>query len=265
MAIEGELNVRLAWDGRNVHGVSIVSTRPFAAARVLAGMAPAEATATVARLFGICGIAQETASAGALDAASGADPAAAAHADAVPVELEAIQEYLWRLLIDWPQAMGREMNVAPVADVRRRIADAQIGSAARRRSRQGEGVAELAPALGAIAAAHVYGTTPDAFLALADIAALDGWIARADTLPAALLGMLLAIAASARQQRRGADAALRRRGLIAHCCRSSTAPNSRARRNGKARPPKRARWRGCRRIRSSPRCARGKATRSRCG
>ena len=192
MAIEGELNVRLAWDGRNVHGVSVVSTRPFAAARVLAGMAPAEATATVARLFGICGIAQESASAGALDAASGADPAAAAHADAVPVELEAIQEYLWRLLIDWPQAMGREMNVAPVADARRRIADAQKSyRAAPGGAGRATVVAELAPALGAIASAHVYGTTPDAFLALADAAALDGWIARADTLPAALLGTLL--------------------------------------------------------------------------
>jgi Ni,Fe-hydrogenase I large subunit len=192
MAIEGELNVRLAWDGRDVRGVSIVSTRPFAATRVLRGMAPAEATATVARLFGVCGIAQETAAASALDAASGVDPAAAVHAGTVPVELEAIQEYLWRLLLDWPQAMGREMNVPPVAEARQRIADAQKSHrVAQGGAMPAKVVAEVARTLGAIATTHVYGTTPDAFLALADSAALEGWIARADTLPASLLGTLL--------------------------------------------------------------------------
>ena len=69
MAIEGELCVRLGWDGRAVHGVHIASTRPFAAARVLTGMLPAEASATVARLYSICSCAQETASARALAAA----------------------------------------------------------------------------------------------------------------------------------------------------------------------------------------------------
>jgi len=192
MAIEGELDVRLAWDGRSVRGVSIASSRPFAAARVLAGMAAADASATVARLYSICGCAQETASARALDAAAGVDPAPANEAGAVPVALEAIQEYLWRVLIDWPQAMGRDANVPPVADARRRIADAQKSyRAASGEAIPAEDVAALAPALHAIAATHVYGTTPEAFLALADAAALEGWIERAGTLPAALLGTLL--------------------------------------------------------------------------
>ena len=125
MAIEGELSVRLAWDGREVRGVNIASTRPFATARVLAGMTPTDASATVARLYSICCCAQETASARALDAASGVDPAPACDAGTVPVELEAIQEYMWRVLIDWPEAMGREANVPPVSDARRRIAEAQ--------------------------------------------------------------------------------------------------------------------------------------------
>jgi hypothetical protein len=192
MAIEGELSVRLAWNGREVQGVSIASTRPFATARVLAGMSPREASATVRRLYSICGCAQETASARALDAASGVDPAPAIDAGTVPVELEAIQEYLWRMLIDWPQAMGREANVPPVADARRRIADAQKSY----RAVDGTAIPPevqrvLAQALHAIAATHIYGTTPETFLGLTDAAALEGWIERAGTLPASLLRTLL--------------------------------------------------------------------------
>ena len=192
MAIEGELCVRLGWDGRAVHGVHIASTRPFAAARVLTGMLPAEASATVARLYSICSCAQETASARALAAAAGIDAAAASERATVPVQLEAIQEYLWRILIDWPQAMGRDAIVPPVAEARRRVADALGSLRATDDAMPAKAGAPLVTALEAIAAAHVYGITPRAFLALRDIDALEDWIARADTLPAALLGMLQA-------------------------------------------------------------------------
>ncbi len=45
----------------------------------------------------------------------------------------------------------------------------------------------LASTLQAIAATHIYGTTPEPFLGLTDAVALDGWIERAETLPASLL------------------------------------------------------------------------------
>ena len=63
VTIEGELVVRLAWDGRRVRGVRIRSTRPFAAARVLGGKTGAEAAAMVPLLFSICGRAQGAAAA----------------------------------------------------------------------------------------------------------------------------------------------------------------------------------------------------------
>ena len=189
MAIEGELRVRLGWDGRTVRGVRIASSRPFAASRVLTGMRAVDASATVARLYSICSCAQETASAQALAAAAGIDCAATLDRSTGSVKLEAIQEYLWRILIDWPQAMGREALVPPVAEARRRIADAQ------RSLRAANGVpavlpADLAPSLRAIATAHVYGVTPGSFLALQDIGALEDWIVRVATLPASLLGTL---------------------------------------------------------------------------
>ena len=192
MAIEGELRVRLDWDGRAVHGVHIASTRPFAAARVLTGMLPADASATVARLYSICSCAQETASVRALAAAAGIDAASTLDRATVAVQLEAIQEYLWRILIDWPQAMRRDALIPPVAEARRSIADAQGSRRATDAPMPAKARGALVSALGAIAAKHVYGITPTAFLALRSIDALEAWIARAATLPAALLGMLQA-------------------------------------------------------------------------
>ena len=72
MTIEGELTVRLDWDGRRVTGVDVRSTRPFAATRILAGKTPAAAAATVPKLFAICGGAQGAAAASALAAAGAA-------------------------------------------------------------------------------------------------------------------------------------------------------------------------------------------------
>ncbi len=187
MAIEGELRVRLGWDGRAVRSVRIASTRPFAAARLLTGMVPSDASATVARLYSICSCAQETASARALEAAAGDDVAVPDRAS-VAVKLEAIQEYLWRILIDWPQAMGRDALVPPVAEARRRISEMQRAL----RAADEAGPAPPRAPLDALAAAHVYGITPKAFLALRDIDALEDWITRAHTLPAVLLGMLQA-------------------------------------------------------------------------
>jgi hypothetical protein len=67
--IEGELTVRLDWNGERVTGVDVRSTRPFAATRILAGKTPVVAAATVPKLFAVCGGAQGAAAAGALVAA----------------------------------------------------------------------------------------------------------------------------------------------------------------------------------------------------
>ena len=69
VAIEGELIVRLRCEARRVRQVTVRSTRPTIAARVLSGKAPADAAAAVRRLFSICGGAQGAAAAAALTAA----------------------------------------------------------------------------------------------------------------------------------------------------------------------------------------------------
>ncbi len=73
VTIEGELTVRLAWDGGRVRDVAIASSRPFAIARVLAGRTADEAAAIVPRLYSLCAGAQGAAAATALDAAGARD------------------------------------------------------------------------------------------------------------------------------------------------------------------------------------------------
>ena len=197
VTIEGNLTVRIAWDGRQVRRVTILSSRPFAIPRVLAGRTPDEAAAMVPRLFSICAGAQGSAAAAALDAASthSHDPRRAIGRELATL-LEAVQEHGWRLLIDWPKAMGQVAATAPVAAARREIApllarlDASLPA--------GDDSPVDSPALADLArrlvplADHVYGMAPAAWLALADPAALDAWTARGATLPARLLRELYA-------------------------------------------------------------------------
>lgn len=192
MSLQGELTVRLAWDGRRIVGVDVESTRPLIAGRLAVGKTADEAAAMLPRLYSICGHAQAAAARSALDAAAGvATPAATVRREPAVV-LETIQEYLWRLLIDWPRAMARSPVPAAVGAVRQRIAPAlQAMNAA-------TGADAIAPdvvaALEALAAEHVFGEPVDAWLARADAAAFDDWTAGGATLPASLQRELVATA-----------------------------------------------------------------------
>jgi len=198
VTIEGELTVRLAWDGRQVRRVAIGSSRPFAIARVLSGRTPAEVGALVPRLFSICGGAQGAAAATALDAASAhsPDPRRVAGRELVGL-LEAAQEHFWRLLIDWPKAMGHAAATAPVAAARREIAPALTRLMADLPTGRDDGAieprttADLARALDLLAD-QVYGMPPAAWLALSEPTALAAWTDRGATLPAILLRELFA-------------------------------------------------------------------------
>jgi len=184
MSLEGELVVRLEWDGHRVKDACIASTRPFAASRVLEGKTPAEAVAIVPRLFTICGSAQSAAAARAVEGAGAPVDTAGSPLD---VLLEAAQEYFWRLLIDWPQTMGHPIDAAGVSDVRRQIASRNGEPASASTLRR----SELGEALSAIAAQKIYGRPPADWLTLGDADALLAWADRGATTPARLLGLLL--------------------------------------------------------------------------
>ena len=191
MNLEGELVVHLPWDGHHVQRATVRSSRPFAAARVLAGKRPAQVVETVPMLFSVCGGAQRAAAANVLAASGAAEVASSRSSDELGIVLETVQEGFWRVLIDWPQAMGRQGLATPVATARHRIAAAARGRDGALAWEDATAMRELGEALGAIAAKSIYGVSPAEWLALGDVVSLQAWLERGATLPAVLLQELL--------------------------------------------------------------------------
>jgi Ni,Fe-hydrogenase I large subunit len=112
--LDGKLDFSLRWDGARVQGIAIESTRAVGASRVLEGKPPADMARLVPMLFSLCGRAQGIASLRAWEAAEAVDaPPATALAREWVVAAEAVLENLWRLLLDWPEAMGEDANAFP--------------------------------------------------------------------------------------------------------------------------------------------------------
>jgi hypothetical protein len=185
----GELALRIAWDGQCVGGVTVRSTRPFAAHRLLAGKGSAEAIATVPLLFSVCRHAQHAAARAAIDAAT--EQRDHRRSRDVAVLLETVQEHLSHILSELPRAMAREGRIRALAAGRKRI-DALL------RTIDDDGdrvdlaaVHEVAVAVDEISSDDIYGMPRTAWLALETAEEVRAWARRGTTLPAALLDELL--------------------------------------------------------------------------
>ena len=126
-------------------------------------VAPAEAAALVPRLYALCGQAQGAACAAALRAAAGHDGEAEGlpEVNAGAVVLEALQETLWRLLIDAPRSLSLPPQAAALAPVRAAVAQA-IAAVKAPPAESQAALAAAAGALGKIAQEQVYGEAPAA-------------------------------------------------------------------------------------------------------
>ena len=100
----GKLTLGVVWDGDTVGATDIRSTRPMAA-QILKGKTPEQVARIVPMLFSVCGKAQGAAADAALQAARQGSAAAAATMEHMVV-CEAMQEHLWRLMLDWTKLMG---------------------------------------------------------------------------------------------------------------------------------------------------------------
>jgi hypothetical protein len=100
----GKLFLGVICDGNSVSATDIRSTRPLAA-QVLRGKTPAQVSQIVPLLFNVCGRAQGAAANAALQAAQQADMAPFATIERAIV-CEAMQEHLWRAMLDWPKLLG---------------------------------------------------------------------------------------------------------------------------------------------------------------
>jgi hypothetical protein len=196
VTLPGELVVRAEWDGSRITGVALASTRPHVAAQVLADRTAAEAVAIVPRLFSICGGSQAVAAALACEAASGHDAAAAPTAARERlVQGEMAREYLWRMLIDWPQLAGHAAAREALANAQREIqASLASDQAAAAFSAAGDaagGTAVMPEAVRATVQRHVLGEG-EAWNVLDDPESGERWLDRRGAAPAKLIARLLA-------------------------------------------------------------------------
>lgn len=147
----------MAWRSGRVADVAGASRRPDAAA-LLRGKPVAQALALVPLVYSLCGHAQQAAGAGACAVATGRMAEWSVRVQRACL-VEAGQEHLWRLLLDWPQAFAIPALEAAFARWYRRLADHARGA---------EGPASagnLADDLSSFLHDAVFGITPEALLA----------------------------------------------------------------------------------------------------
>jgi len=128
LADVGKLTLSVTWDGNSVRATEIRSTRPMAA-QILKGKSPAHVLQIVPLLFSVCGRAQGAAAGAALQAAQRGVVPVSATVERM-IESEAIQEHLWRLMLDWPKLLGvapYEQRFAGWYALLRKIGTGEIG------------------------------------------------------------------------------------------------------------------------------------------
>lgn len=100
----GVLRIHLLHNNRSIVGVEVKSTRPQVC-QLFKGKAPASVVQLVPALFSLCGSAQGTAAEAAVAAACNVDLTRKLTLERA-VACEVMQEHCWRLLLDWPKALG---------------------------------------------------------------------------------------------------------------------------------------------------------------
>jgi len=197
----GSLTIALGrQDGSDI--VSIGSTRPVSAARVFAGSTVRETARRLPLLFSVCATAQAAACAAACEQALGAHANAAAHQRRrMLLAAEMIREHLWRLLLDWPQALGRPPSASAMAETMRAYQGLRglltagvdpFAPGAEASPVDVRAATEAAAALTRCAVNDVFGTAIDRWRAqVIDHNRLEAWAATAGTPCAAMVAVLL--------------------------------------------------------------------------
>ncbi|HJV79308.1 hypothetical protein [Noviherbaspirillum sp.] len=120
MSLEGKIRIKLDWDGRHVTAAAL-QPRPLVPVQTLLhGKRPEHALQIIPMLFSLCGKAQSAAAATALQAARDATSRVPAWRERA-VAAEALQELLWRLLIDLPRLMDLPTDTPSLARFRQRL------------------------------------------------------------------------------------------------------------------------------------------------
>lgn len=191
MMSEARLRIRLEWDGQRICRVQ-VAPRPLVRINtLLRGKRADEALRMIPMVFSLCGKAQAAAAATALDAAAQVTPSALLSRER-RVLAEALQESLWRFLLDLPRLLHTLPQAVLLAALRRQLADCIT------MSEETEWQAAIA-ALDATVARALLGPADATISALDDPDRLGRVLATADTATTRLIAAC-----------RGGDAGVRR-------------------------------------------------------
>jgi hypothetical protein len=127
-ALEASLALHVEIAGGRIARVGIDGGRPVQAARVLEGRPVESALALLPMLYRLCGTAQSVAGLRAVEAAfdCGPGPAGCA-ARSLLVAFEALEQTLWRILLDWPRCLGGRRDENAFKLFRTRLAPLQRG------------------------------------------------------------------------------------------------------------------------------------------
>jgi hypothetical protein len=120
---EGRLQIRVTVENRVIVNAALTSTRPVNACSLLVGRRLDDAMTLLPRLFSVCSTAQAVAGLIAAEAALGFTPAPAqVAARRLLVAAEALDQTVWRILLDWPRCVGAAPALESLKRLRRRLA-----------------------------------------------------------------------------------------------------------------------------------------------
>jgi len=126
--LEASLALRVRVEGGRIVGLEIEGKRPLQAARVLEGRSVEAALAALPVMFRLCGTAQSVAGLQAVEAALECGPGPVGRAArSMLVTVEALEQSLWRILLDWPRCADGQPDAASLDHFRRKLRALQRG------------------------------------------------------------------------------------------------------------------------------------------
>jgi hypothetical protein len=116
------LSLEIRWNGREIAGTRVESSRPVFASRLLEGRSASEALGTVSRLFSVCRRAQAVAARVACQMASeGSTEPASMREGELEVLAEHALESIWWLLLEGPTRIGETPRPGDFPRLRSRV------------------------------------------------------------------------------------------------------------------------------------------------
>ena len=173
MTFDAKIHIKLLWDGRRISRAELQPRPLVQATELVRGKTAGQAAAVIPMLFSICGKAQGAAAAAALAFAQGGEPERLAEIER-PVLAEALQELLWRFLLDLPRLMGSQGDAALLASSRKGLAQATA-------SRNEVGWLAFAAQAETALSQAILGVSVAEWRELVDPAQMPEWLHRADT------------------------------------------------------------------------------------